>query len=241
MSSSSQFLAIESADRASGSSHDFRYTLPYSIRNVHRITLLNAEIPNTCYNVRSPYNTFTFAKGATPGTRVWRTVSVAEGVYTVTSLLTALAAAMAAADTASTYSFTTSTTTLKITLTSSTYTHEIGDTYLSRSLGFVSGQGASTTITANNTYVIGDMFLFLQIRNLPTNVISTASAQFRIPLTADTGYIQFLTSAPSNEQFIDMDGSSSLGHLDICIVDQYGNAVSLNGGEFSLFLRVDTQ
>jgi hypothetical protein len=113
----------------------------------------------------------------------------------------------------------------------------VGDTFLSRSLGFTSGQ-VGTSITATNTYVIGDLFLFLQIRNLPTNVISTASAQFRIPLTADTSYIQFYSADASNQQFIDMDGST-LGHLDICLVDQYGSPVSLNGSEWSMLLRVD--
>jgi hypothetical protein len=233
MSSSSQFLAIESVDRASGSSHQFTYTLPHSIKNVQRITLLNAEIPNTAYNVRSPYNVFQFSYGQTQ-----YTATVPEGVYTASTLLTALTTEMNAAQSGVTFSFSTSSTTLKLTMTA-TNSVTVVDTFLSRSLGFTSGQ-AGTSITATNTYVIGDLFLFLQIRNLPTNVISTASAQFRIPLTADSGYIQFYTSNDSNQQFIDMDGSS-LGHLDICLVDQYGNAVSLNGGEFSLFLRVDTQ
>lgn len=231
---SSQFLAIESIDRASGTSHQFTYRLPHSIKNVKRITLLNAEIPNTTYNVRSPYNTFQFIRSSTT-----YTATVTEGVYTSTSLLSALAAAMTAADSDTTFSFSTSSTSLKLTMTA-TNSVTVVDTFLSRSLGFTSGQ-VGTNITATNTYVIGDMFLNLVFRNLPTNVISTASSSFRFPLTADSGYIQFFTSAPSNEQFIDMDGSSSLGHLDICIVDQYGNPVSLNGAEFSLFLRVDKE
>lgn len=230
---SSQFLALESVDRASGTSHQFTYTLPYSIKNVKRITLLNAEIPNTCYNVRSPYNTFQFVRSSTT-----YTATVTEGVYTSTSLLLALATAMTATGAGTTFSFSSSSTTLKITMTA-TNSVTVGDTFLSRSLGFTSGQ-QGTSITATNTYVIGDMFLFIQIRNLPTNVISTASAQFRVPLTADSGYIQFFASSPSNEQFIVMDGNTSLGHLDICIVDQYGNAVSLNGAELSLFLRIDS-
>jgi hypothetical protein len=68
--------------------------------------------------------------------------------------------------------------------------------------------------------------------------LSTAPASFRIPLTADSGYIQFYSATDANQQFIDMD-LSSLGHLDVCVVDQYGQPVSLNGAEFSFFLRVD--
>jgi hypothetical protein len=113
----------------------------------------------------------------------------------------------------------------------------IGSTYLSRSLGFTSGQ-SGTSITATNTYVIGDLFLFIQIRNLPTNVISTAPSSFRIPLTADSQYIQFFSATESSRQFIDMDGST-LGHLDVCLVDQYGQPLSLNGSNWSAFFRID--
>jgi hypothetical protein len=229
--SSSLFLAIESVDRASGSSHQFTYTLPYSIKNVQRITLLNAEIPNTAYNVRSPYNVFQFFYGNTP-----YTATVPEGVYTVSTLLTVLTTEMNAAQSGMTFSFSISSTSLKITMNSTDYV-SVGDTFLSRSLGFTSGQlGAS--ITATNTYVLGDMALNLVIRNLPTSIISTAAASFRIPLIADSGYIQFYAATESNQQFIDMDGST-LGHLDICLVDQYGSPVSLNGAEFSMFLRID--
>jgi hypothetical protein len=231
MSSSSLFLAIESVDRASGSSHQFTYQLPHSIKNVKRISLINVELPNTCYNVRSPYNTFQFTRSSTT-----YTATVAEGNYTVTTLLTALATAMTAADSSTTFSFSSSSSTLKITMTSSNSV-TIGNTYLSRSLGFVNGQ-IGTTIVASNTYVIGDTFLFLSLRNLPTNIISTSSSQFRIPLKADSGYIEFYSATDANQQFIDMDGSS-LGHLDIVLVDQYGHPVSLNGAEFSMFLRID--
>lgn len=229
--SSSLFLAVESVDRSSGSSHQFTYNLPHSIKNVQRITLLNAEIPNTCYNIRSPYNTFQFTRSSTT-----YTATVSEGNYTASTLLSVLATAMNTADASTTFSFTTSSTTLKITMTASNSV-TIGNTVLSRSLGFVSGQ-AGTSITATNTYTIGDLFFFIQIRNVTTNIISTASAQFRIPLTADSQYIQFFTASEGNQQFIDTDGLT-LGHLDVCLVDQYGQPISLNGSEWGMFLRID--
>jgi hypothetical protein len=141
---------------------------------------------------------------------------------------------MTAADSGTTFSFATSSTTLKATLTASN-SITIVDTILSKQLGFTSGQ-SGTTIVASNAFVVGDDHLFVQLKNLSTNMISAVPAQYRIQLTADVGYIQFM-DASTNPQQVDSDGSS-LNYLDIALVDSDCYYLSLNGAEFSMLLEV---
>jgi hypothetical protein len=95
---------------------------------------------------------------------------------------------------------------------------------------------AGTSITANNSYVVGDTYLFIQLKNIQSNMISTIPASFRVQLTADVGYIQFYDGS-TNPQQIDCDGST-LNHLDIALIDSLGYALPLNGCEWSLLLQV---
>lgn len=228
--SNTSYIAIKSLDRSSGSSHNFVYRLPTNIKNVKRLSLLNAEIPLTSYTVRSGVNnTFTFIRSSTT-----YTATVTEGYYSASTLLTALATAIAAADTSTTASLAISTTTLKITLAASN-SITISDTILGEQLGFTAGQ-SGTTITATNAYVIGDSHLFIQLKNLTTNMISAVPAHFRIQLTADVGYLQFYDGS-QNPQQVDTDGST-LNHLEVALVDSLGYSLSLNGAEWSLLLEV---
>lgn len=231
--SQTTFLPIESNDRASGTSSSFRWVLPSSVRNPRRVTLLNAEIPLTHYNVRSTNNTFVFSRSS-----VSYTATVTEGSYNLTTLLTALGAAMTAADTATTFSFSTSSTTNKVTLTSSSSISIVTETILSKALGFTSSQ-SGTTIVAANAYVLGDMVFFISLGNLPTNMRANVSAHFRIPLTQDRGYIQFYEATAVNQQFVECDNSAVLSSLDVSLVDIHGSAVSLNGSEWSMLLKID--
>lgn len=228
------FVNIKSVDRDSGSSHAFRYTLNNPVQRASKITLLNVELPLTMYTVRSGYNaTFVFTRSSTT-----YTATVSEGVYTVTTLLTALASAMNSADSSTTFSFSTSSVTNKITMTASNSVTIASDTYLSKQLGFVSSQ-SGTSITATNAYNITDMFFFIRFSNLPTNLISKVPASFRIQITQDLGYVQYYEPESTSQQHIDLDGNTTVNHLDIALVDLYGNTVSLNGCEWSLLLRVD--
>lgn len=228
--SNTTYLAINSINRSSGSSHSFMFRFPSNIKNVKKVSLLNAEIPMTMYTVRSGVNnTFTFTRSA-----VSYTATVTEGVYTASTLFTALATAMTTADSSTTFSFATSSTTLKATLTASN-SITISDTILSKQLGFTSGQ-SGTSITATNAYVVGDTHLFIQLKNLSTNMLSTVPSQYRIQLTADIGYIQFL-SETSNPQQVDTD-TTTLNYFDVALVDSNGYFLSLNGAEWSMLLEV---
>jgi hypothetical protein len=73
---------------------------------------------------------------------------------------------------------------------------------------------------------------------LATNLVSTTHAQYKIPLTADAGYIEFYSANPPSAQFFDMN-EPRISQLSISLVDRNGFDVSLNGNEWSMLLRID--
>ena len=103
-----KFVHIRSADRDSGPSSDFSYTLSQPVKYPRRISLEIVELPLMIHNYRSPYNTFSWTEGSES-----KIASVTAGNYSITELLlTALGTAMNAVTT-NTYTFTKSDTTKK--------------------------------------------------------------------------------------------------------------------------------
>lgn len=228
------YLNIKSADRDSGSSSSFRYTLTTPVKDPLRVSLVSAEIPIMTQNVRSPYNYFTWTESGTS-----YTATVTAGSYSTSDLLTALATAMNA-KTSNTYTFTESSTTLKITL-ATTNSITITSTYLSTHLGFTSSQ-SGTSITATNSYCINvpDTYWNLCIRNLTSNYIGKGVCPtFKIPITVDSGYILYHSDRLTFEQSF-VPELQQLGYLDICLYDSYGYAVDLQGLEWSFTLKVQS-
>jgi hypothetical protein len=162
---------------------------------------------------------------------------VSEGQYTLPSLLTALASALNSAGSNVTFSFTTSTNLLKVTIIASDLVI-IGNTPLSRSLGFVEGQEGSS-IVGTNAYSIVDPYVFIRFNNLHTNMAGHIHGHFRIPITQDAGYMEFFNAVTSSEQHFDLTGVPSVSQLQVSLVDQHGNDLSLNGVEFSFLIRID--
>lgn len=87
-----KLLIIDSSDRKTGDANDFNVSLgnSKSIQNVRMITLKSVHIPNTGYNIRSPYNVLDFSIDVSgmPVTQI----TIAEGQYSVATLLTVIAA-----------------------------------------------------------------------------------------------------------------------------------------------------
>lgn len=234
--SKSTFIQIKSDDRDSGNSSSFLLTLPRPIRDAKRLSLLNAELPVTFYTIRSGYNnTFHFRRQTSSFT-----ASVSEGVYTITTLLTALATAMTTADPDTSVTFSVSSTTNKVTMTSNNGSSMriITLTTLGKQLGFTETTSLATSTTAASAYSIGDNVVFMRLANISSTNMMGIAAAFRIPITQDAGYVEFYNANSSSIQYVDLDGST-LSFLQVSLIDRYGNDLSLNGAEWSLFLRVD--
>lgn len=227
----SSYVSINSVHRTSGSSHAYSVSLNRFIKNVKRISLTHLEIPNTFYTIRTGYNRIIqFVLN-----NVTYTSNIGIGSYTITTLLQEIQTSWDPVLSGVTLTATDSKTN-KVTITSPN-TITIVDGTLARQLGFTAGQ-TGTTILATNRFSIGDTHFFIRISNLPSSMVSSVNAHYRIQLSADNGYIQFYDSE-SNPQTIDLDGNTTLGHLDISLVDSVGNVLSLNGAEWSMLLKVD--
>jgi hypothetical protein len=227
-----KFVNIRSADRDSGSSSDFSYTLSQPVKYPRRISLESVELPLMIHNCRSPYNTFSWTEGGES-----KIASVTAGNYSITELLTALGTAMNAVTT-NTYTFTKSDTTQKVSVTS-TNSITIGSSYLSKHLGFVSGQ-AGTSITATNSYSLNvpDMYYGIQT-NFSSNYDSKSSPfSYKVPIAVDAGYIQYHLKGSTFEQHVDVD-LDKLAQVSLRLVDYYGTVCSLNGLDWSLTFRID--
>jgi hypothetical protein len=229
-----KFLNVRSQDRDAGSSSSssFKYTLPTAIKKPKRIDLISLELPLQVHNVRTGYNTFQWTEGTV------RTATVASGSYNVADLLTALQVAMTAV-TGSTYTFAVNTTTLRLTLTSSASV-TIGDTNLSRMLGFVQGQ-SGTSVIATNSYSISshDSYYMISLNNMPSNFMcKNIPCTFKLIVSVDTGYILFHNTESLAGQHVDVSNIDQLAWLDISLYDMNALIVPLNGLEWSMTLAI---
>ena len=90
-------LVIQSADRQSGTSDDFRVQIP-TFSRAGSVALLSASIPNTLYNIYSVNDTLNWLN-----VEDLKTATMPHGAYGVTDLILALQEAMNAADLDNTY------------------------------------------------------------------------------------------------------------------------------------------
>ena len=108
------YLEIKSTDRVAGSisSTNYRVTLPTSIVNIKKVTLISASIPNVIYNISTALgnNRISWVQGVGSFSAI-----IPDGNYTTTTLATQLAASMNAQD-SNNYQFAFSTTTFNTTV-----------------------------------------------------------------------------------------------------------------------------
>lgn len=225
---------ISSRDRVTGSasSTDFRVTLPVPIQNPVSMSLLACEIPFTAYPVRSPYNTFVFVRGTTT-----YTTTIAEGIYSISGLVTALQSRLSAVDPSTTFQVTSSSSLLKLTITANA-SITIGSSQLGMMLGFVAGQ-AGTSIQATNTYSTSlDTYVFIDLPRLPSSIVSSQKATFRVQVPVDSSFILYNAVNSSYPQEVDLTGTGPLAEISVRLLDIFGNVLPLNGSEWSMFLRI---
>lgn len=231
------YLNVDSNQRTSTSvsSANFTQQLTHSVPCARRITVVSLEMPWTVYNVRSGVNnTFTFS--ITGGTY---TATVTEGSYSMTALATALATALTATGViAATVTY--SSTTLKMTINSSDSTFTVASTTLSSMLGFTNGQTGGTVVGTNAARNFVDNYFHVYFPQLGGDVLSLYPCTFRIPVPVDSGSVLYADfSSAVSPPTLDLDMPTSFSILQVKLLDQLGNTLSLNGAEWSMLLRID--
>jgi len=105
-----RYLLINSTDRISGNSSNFKIHLSHALHKVSKIKLLSVSLPNTIYNITTANNRLDFTDGIT------YTITIPPGAYTVNSLIGSHQTLLNATPSALNFTVSYSATTLKVTI-----------------------------------------------------------------------------------------------------------------------------
>lgn len=207
-------------------------TLGQTHRRLKSIALKSAEIPLGYYNIRAPYNVFTFT--TSDGTT---NVVVPPGNYTSSTLLYSLNGTIGgtplvldAGQNKVTYTNLTKTTTISAPPRSLGYF-----------LGFTDGQ-VGTTIKAVNSYNVSfDNYLCIYIENLRASSLEpNVPITFKIPITVNNGNIQPYTEGNNWVQHLTIfDPNFKFDRLNIQVLDRFGALINNNGIDWTFTLEID--
>lgn len=230
----SGLLYVDSRRRDTGTSSDFSITWNEDI-SMDAIGLLSVVIPNTLYNINQYNNVISVSEGVNTVS-----VSITQGVYNISGLLTTLGTALTNDLTLTgTYSLTLDATTQKVVASCSTNFRinidSDGDG-LASSLGFITTRTQATSHTADQLYDIsGERIVYIQL-DLPLS--SRFNKERRdilgaIPIVeAEFGGI-ISKSFESDQQMIYFGDRQYINSLNVRLIDGKGRLVDLNGTEWS--------
>lgn len=241
-----KLLRISSKDRdvLSDSTSDFHV----NVNNVKELQIAKSivvkqiTIPNVFYNITSRNNSFTYNIASTP-----TTVSIAEGQYTVTTLIAALEAAAVGI----TLTITQDTTTLKLSFTSATAVEflDIDSSSIAEVLGIEYGTGSGADVTVYTATGLPDLSghqnVFVESTTIGTsNLIRTNGVTSHtiavVPITVPFGVVEQYVSQHTEIDDVDVDAINGKdhSHIDIRLVDHDGNTMDLNGHHVSIVFKV---
>lgn len=235
-----KYLLIDSRDRISGSSHDFKIQLKPALTSVKSIKLLSVGLPLTNYIVDSTNNKIYFNDGTTDFT-----ATLSNGVYDSDSILSAIKTAMEATGYGGVITVTYSDITLKFTITStlnislSWGTTENSAAYL---FGFnnVNTINTATHTSDNVPHLSIPPYIFIDIDAFPI-VTSTSNAEttsFIIFSHYNSGSVSFHTQNTHYEIKL-TNRISQLQYFNVKLKYRGGNILNLNGIDWQFLLEID--
>lgn len=241
-------IFVDTRDRLSfsASSTDFTVPLPSPLTRVSAVTLVDAMIPNTLYNIDSSNNALGFKVGATSFT-----ATLIPGNYTPATLVTEIANQMntVASGSGVTFAAAVNDTTFKITISGTGGTFQLlfsSATSPWRELGFSNADtGVGSSFTGSNAAQL-DMpqHLFLGIRELggTSNYISTTSASnatFYAPIYSNGGDISIYLNSQFPQRLVFCPALPALAMLTVRLMDKNGTVRNLNNANWSFILDVE--
>lgn len=188
------------------------------IANVKKVFLKSFEFPNCIYNIREGRNTILG-------------ITVPEGFYTITDLITKLNSLTPAV-------FSIDNLTQRIKITAST-PFILQNTKLASMLGFDEDTTSTTVKTAGRGFDITDSYIYIHLANLPSSFRTTRRipASFMISISVNTGNIRFYAENLDMLQCIDFGNNPQmLSKIDVQLLDEDGVQLKNNGVNFSFTL-----
>ena len=227
-------ILIKSSDRASGSSHDFKFN-SHSILD-GKYLIKNILIPNAMYNVTSSNNTFILYEDSSN-----KTITIPSGNYNVTTLAAALQTAFNAVSSGyNTFTVTYDSITATFTTSAGLAFYFIfPDSKTANTYGYSDLTTASGTSTTSDNVINLSYPSSLGIEITETNIdnyensSTMASGNIYVPLNVGFGFYKSLTS----DDFTQHIQFKKTRTLSIKIVDTSDNSsVDLNGVDWELLL-----
>lgn len=204
-------------------------------RRIKSVSLKSAEIPIGYYNVRAPYNVFTYT--TVDGTS---SVTLTPGNYTSASILSSINAGIGGTPLALNSG------TNKVTYTNLAKTTTISapPRSLASFLGFTDQQ-SGTTILATNSYNVNfDNYICIYIENLRASSLEpNVPISFKVPVTVSNTNIQNYAEGNAWAQKLEIyDPNIRIDRLNIKMLDRFGALLDNNGIDwtFSLEIEADT-
>lgn len=222
---------VNSYDRISGTSSNFTVDISQQVKPVNdydHIVLLNASIPKSYYLINDFTNTFQISETSFPT----RTISIPNGNYTLTSLISILNTLIAAASLDKTYVVSASQTTGKITITSSGADSSLifGAASPWRILGFSQATYPIPLVDASYTLTSPNVVNFQLTNTLEVmcNVVDKGLLSTVIPSQSDFGAILF---TEHNASLVSKPlGSKQFNSINFYLLDGItGKPIDLNG------------
>jgi hypothetical protein len=235
---STRKIFIDSSQRSYGNAYNFNMLLREPIHGVKGIRLSEAYIPNSFYNVCSSFgNTITLTDGGGSDT-----LTISDGNYSISSLLTAIQTAANASGTLTeTYTLTYSSTTGKTTF-SATGNFSITTTTLASKIGFRVTTGSATShVGGFFTDLRPTKNIFVSILNLPiySNFNSVVIGCIGSIPIADV----FLSTmrCDIDYEMIQLRNINTIDTLNIVLFDDSGRILENNNVEWSMTLEIEIE
>lgn len=230
-------LYIDSARRSSGSNSN-SFSIIWGEDVVYdTLTVLSATMPVTAYNITSITNTLSVTEGVNTVT-----ITVTPGLYNINALITTLATAMTANVTLlGTYTAAINAVTQRVEFTSTAnFTINTNLTVvnsLASMLGYTTTQAQALTVAATELYDISPIKEVYISCDLPIKTYFNSeirSILCKVPLVSGSFGDIIVQRYESSESTIQFDSTQHMNSMTLTLIDSYGRPVDLNGVDYTL-------
>jgi hypothetical protein len=207
--------------------------LGQSHRRIRSVSLKSAEIPLGYYNVRAPYNVFTYT--TVDGTT---NITLTPGNYTSASILSSINAGIGGTP----LSLNSGTNKVTYTNLAKSTTISAPARSLASFLGFTDQQ-SGTTILATNSYNVNfDNYICIYIENIGASSLEpNVPITFKVPITVSNTNIQTFSAGNQWEQRVNIyDPNVRIDRLNIKVIDRFGGQLDNNGIDWTFTLEIES-
>ena len=227
-------LNFDTRNAVSGKPFNCLLKLDTPLQHVRSIRLKSAEMPVVFNPIRSPYSTFSYTYNGTT-----YSATVADGNYSLTSLLSAAQTALNASGSGLTFTLTTNSSNFTV-LTATTAVTVVPTTTwdLARVFGFTSS-ATGTSITSASVYNLNsDLYVAVVFDNLTTsNLTSYPQRTFKLPVSVSFGTTYYYSE---NSWFCqEVVCNDNVDRLNMRVIDRFGNQLDNQGVNWSFLLEFD--